>query len=688
MTFENTPESISTSVAAKRSCIGHMLILVLVLVSVANNAAETRLPIVGTLGTGPAMDVAVEGDRAFVIGRGKLHVVDIREPAKPKVLGSLDGLGNTRQIVVPEGVAYVSAREFGLFIVDVREATPKLITHYDSIEFATGVVIAGKVLFIAQRQFGVELVDVTNPKHPRHLSTIRTGEAQSVVYHDGMLYTGVWGTSEVVTADVRDPLRPRIVSKVPLDGYGDGVFAHDGKLFAATGHHSRAPHANPDDPGYGMGHGMEIFSLADPEQPKFLGRVKFPRFYEVGNDMWNVQVVDSTAFVGDTHNGMFVVDVQNPSAPHIIAQRDLPKPAAGSKHAGYVGGFGLVENHIYVAGGDTELHIVEAKDLARPLRGDSGAAPSVPVQPRQMDEHTYRPDGQVHAVVTRGDLAVAACGSAGIHVLRANGQFKLLQTQPTRGVVTDVCLSKDVVFAAEGMAGLSVWRLKDDGSLKELGRYQVSNKPVKYVVAPTPGRFVLLEVGGNDLHIVDVTIPAQPKLALSDKRHGLLYGHQLCDQLLGGRYAAVFWHASGLHWYDLGGAKPVFAGQHPEGRFDMLNGVTVIGDKLVATRNGGFVQFDQEESAAMDSLPVFRVGKTRLSGKPTVNGRLIALADRGRGDVFVLDASDFEHPRLLEHLTLEGNPGRIAFIRDVMLIPAGYQGLIKRKIEKAALPKQ
>ena len=59
-------------------------------------------------------------------------------------------------------------------------------------------------------------------------------------YHDGMLYTGVWGTSEVVTADVRDPLRPRIVSRTPLDGYGDGLTVHDGKLFAATGHHSRA----------------------------------------------------------------------------------------------------------------------------------------------------------------------------------------------------------------------------------------------------------------------------------------------------------------------------------------------------------------------------------------------------------------------------------------------------------------
>ncbi|MBM3889536.1 MAG: hypothetical protein FJ388_10460, partial [Verrucomicrobia bacterium] len=550
-------------------------LLLLIAALLPLHAAETGLPIIGTLGTGPAMDVAVDGGRAFVIGRGKLHVVDIREPAKPKVLGSLDGLGNTRQIAVADGVAYVTARESGLFIVDVREAQPKLVTHYDSIELATGVAIAGKVLFVAERNFGVELVDVTDAKHPRHLSTIRTGEAQSVAYHDGMLYVGVWGTSEVVTADVRDPLHPRIVSKTPLDGYGDGVAVHDGKLFAATGHHSRAPHREPNDPGYGMGHGLEVFSLADPAQPKFLGRVKFSRFYSIGFDMWDVQVVGNTAFVGDTHNGMFFVDVTKPSHPKIIARTELPKPTADSQHADFVGGFGLVKDHIYAAGGATEMHIIEAKGLAQPVREDPGAALIIRPDPAPADPHVYRPNGQVHAVATHGDVAVVACGSAGIHTVRVGEKFSLLHELPMRGVVTDVCILNDTVFAAEGTAGLSMWSLKSNGSLTELGRYQLKGKPVKYLAVPEPGRFALVQVGSSTLHIVDVSAPNQPRLVLEDTKHGLLYGHQLSDQLLGGRYAAAFWHVSGLHWYDLQGAKPVFAGQHLEGRFDPLNGIAV-----------------------------------------------------------------------------------------------------------------
>lgn len=642
-------------------------------------AAGESFPIIGTLGTGPSMDVAVQGDRAFVIGRGKLHVLDIREPSRPRVLGTLDGLGNTRQIAVSDGVAYVAARESGLFIVDVRAAQPKLITHYDSIELATGVAVAGKVLFIAQRHFGVELVDVTDPAQPRHLSTIRTGEAQSVAYHNGFLYTGVWGTSEVVTAEVRDPRHPRILSKVPLDGYGDGLAVHEGRLYAATGHHSRAPHRKPGDPGFGLGHGLEIFSLAGPAQPRFLGRVKFPRFYEIGFDMWDVQVAGSTAFVGDTHNGLFAVDVRDPASPVIIGRTELPQPSAGSKHAGFVGGFGLVRDHVYAAGGETDLHILSAPGLAQPLCQALGAVPVIPSRSEPVDARVYHPGGQVHAVAVRGEVAVAACGRAGTHLLRVGEDLSLLGVQPTQGVVTDVCLLRDTVLAAEGTAGLSLWTLKGDGSLAELGRYVVpGGRPVKYVALPEPGRFALVQVGSNSLHILDVSDPANPRLVLEDKRHGLLYGHQLCDQLLAGRYAAVFWHVSGLHWYELSGNEPVFAGNHPEGSFDPLSGLAVLDGQLLTTRKGGLLRFAQTETRALDSLPVSRAGKTWLSGKPTVQGSRLALANRASGDVFLLEISGGEQPKLLQTLSLEGNPGRVAFSGDRLLIPAGYEGLIKR----------
>mgnify|MGYP001295632344 CR=1 FL=1 len=96
------------------------------------------------------MDIVVMGDRLYAIGKGRLYTADITDASYPKKLGELSGLGNTRQMVVSDGVAYVASREDGLFIVDVNDPTkPSLLFHYYTVKLAIGLAIAGNVLFIA-----------------------------------------------------------------------------------------------------------------------------------------------------------------------------------------------------------------------------------------------------------------------------------------------------------------------------------------------------------------------------------------------------------------------------------------------------------------------------------------------------------------------------------------------------------
>ena len=109
-------------------------------------------------GIGPTMDVTIENQHAFAIGNRTLHTLDISKPGEPRTVGRLEGLGNVRQIVADHGIAYITSREDGLFIVDVGDVTaPKLLARHDTIEFATGVCKSGDVLFVACRTFGVEV---------------------------------------------------------------------------------------------------------------------------------------------------------------------------------------------------------------------------------------------------------------------------------------------------------------------------------------------------------------------------------------------------------------------------------------------------------------------------------------------------------------------------------------------------
>ncbi len=634
-----------------------------------------ELPIVKTLGVGPAMAARVVGNWLYVIGRGKLHVADISDPGDPKVVGSLTGLGNTRQIAVREGIAYVTARENGVFLVDVRDpAQPKLISHYDSIEVATGIDVSGDVMFVACRLHGLELVDVSNPQKPLHLSTVRTGEAQSVAVRNGYAYTGVWHSSELVVVDVRNPREPKVTAKCPLGGYGDGVAVRDDHVYVATGHHSRTrPRDKEGDPGFGRGHGLELFEISDPAKPVFVSRIKGPPFYRIGNDMWSVKVAGDCAFVADTHNGIFVVDISDPEQPSFVGHRQLPYVARYGL-PDYVGGLALAKDHVYVAGGATDLHIVAAPGLAQPVEPEPDTAPVIlPFKPTSHPRfRIYRPDGQVRAVDFMGDLAVVAAGSDGVHVVQLWPEIRRLQRYETQGFAMDVRACGNLVFVAEDKGGLSIWRTSGEAELELQGRYRPEGAIVREVVVPPPGRYALLQVNLSTLDIVDVIDPENPRRVLRDAGHGFLY--QIAEDLIDDRCACVLWQLGGVYWYDLyGGPEPVFTGD--KYAYRLRQGAAVRWDKVLAIYDGGYIALDRNEQRLPTELELHRVGKHPLRGRLWRRGEALYAADRATGEVSVLNVSDIESPQLLEHYTIPGNPGRIAVRNGIAVIPNGYEGL-------------
>ncbi len=551
-----------------------------------------ELPISINAGTGPVMDVAVEGNRAFAIGKGSLNVLDITSLKKPRIEGRLSGLGSVRQIEVKEGIAYITSRQDGLFIVDVKNpAKPKLLNHYDTVEFATGVALSGKVLFVACRNYGVELIDVSDPSNPSHISLVRTGEAQSVVSRNGFLYVGVWATSEVVVVDVKNPHLPKITAKVPLDGYGDGVDVKGDYLYAATGHHSReTPRKKPGDPGFGRGHGLEVFDLKDPAQPKFISRVKFPPLYQIGNDMWDVTIANGHAFVADTWNGMFVVDVGDPQNMKIVGQWKAPA-VEGGKKPGFVGGLTVVKGQVLIAGGYSDLHLVAA-EMARVPQKESDQAPVIAKADSESETgmpgwQIYRPGGQVYGVALHGDdRAVVACGSGGVHIVKIGAEIEPLSVLPTTGFAMDVSISGNRIFVAESAGGLSIWESStgDDQGFERVGSFNLTGKAIRQVETPDNGKRIMIQAGSNQFYILDVSNPAKPKQIFKDTRHGLLYGDQMMRGLVEDRYTAVQWHVSGIFWYDIMAEPvPLYSGDNFGQRIGSKNSMIAFGRKTLAT---------------------------------------------------------------------------------------------------------
>jgi hypothetical protein len=241
----------------------------------------------------------------------------------------------------------------------------------------------------------------------------------------------------------------------------------------------------------------------------------------------------------------------------------------------------------------------------------------------------------------------------------------------------DVKVFGDHVYVAEGTGGLSIWRRDGASSLTKIGGYRAGDVTIRQVVIPPPGKYALLHVGSSALHIVDVSNPADVKCVLKDTRTGLLYGDQIADGLLEGRYACVFWHVSGLYWYDLyGGAKPVYTGDNYGYRFDAQNGVALLEHAALVTYQRGYIILQRGETRPPDELPKYGVEGQNLSGKPCVFGNRLYITNRFTGRVSTLDITDVKKPKLLESFDLDGKTGRAVVHKGALIILAGYEGLL------------
>ncbi len=665
-------------------------------------------------GIGPGMDVLRQGEYLYVLQQRNLAILSLKDPAHPTVIGKLEDVGNLRQIAIRGDVAYITAREDGLFVVDISDRTaPKLLSHYDTIEFATGIAIDGHYAFIAQRWFGVEIVDISEPTNLRHVSVVRVGESQSCVVSDGYLYVGAWDERRVAVCDVRNPAAPKQVAMIQLHGRGDGLCVADGVLYAAYGHHQPGAEKTLDDPRYGNGNGLDIFDVSDPASPKQLSRVHFAwRYYYGWPDTWRVKLAMPYAYLYHTHNGIVILDVADVKRPKELAQirvarypgqkgyRNLPTvDKSGTRPVALpfdpakvcyspICGLETVDGYMYFTGLFTDLHVYHNKKLVKATGHDKATARELgasgdfhdfkPLESLGLKNlKTYRPGGQVYTAVEQDGLVYTACGSAGIHVL--DKDMALVKQYQTTGFAMDVQVHGDKLYSAQGLDGLVCYG-RGGVHLERIAAY-TPGRVVKQVRVAPNGRFAVVHVGGGTYEVIDVSDPNKMKREqLIRGWGGLVYYRQLCNGFVDGRYICGTWCGGRTFMMDLGGDAPKDL-PDPFGFLpDMESGgYCACGPYALLTRKGGYSFYKPlVEGEYPDDLPIHRIsGGPAFHGKPAVRDNILVACNRVEGDVTVVDVADLTAPKLVRAFKVSGNPD-VPFVGNgFVLIPAGYQGLIR-----------
>lgn len=642
-----------------------------------------EIPFTIVPGSAGCIALARSGSYLYTAGGDRLSVYDISRPDHPKLCWRRSGFGNGRQLAAAHGRLYLTAREFGLWILDLADpARPRVISRFDTVELATGIAVAENTVFVTERIYGVEIIDVTDPAHPRHLSLIRTPEAQSAAYSDGRLYVGDWSVGHLTVIDVRDRSNPVKITAAQLGGFGDGVAIYGDLCCAATGLNAK----NSEEVELvGNGHGLDIFRLDENRLPHHLARLNFPLLQVKTNDFWTVRLAGKEAFVADTHNGVFRVDLSDLTHPRCIG-RLLPPDIIrmDGRATGRVritvpdcaGDCAVCDGVLYVAAQKSGL-------LVAPLPGLKPNPPersSVPL-------HTGRPapvnidglsrvecGGQVRRLALDGDTLFAACSHAGVKIWHLDGEkVEAVETLPVR-CSYDVAVHDGKLYSAEGLDGVAVYDLAVSPP-KELGRFKRPNRIFQLCRLARKGRFAVCSCRDGILRILDLADLSAIRLVYHHLHGGLLYGDSFPESDRNG-LVPVIWPYCGLAWYDLSGPRPkLLKDDRGELSGGQCEGITCWNGGFLMNGRDGFCRIPDPAGTRPELI---RCAAGPIRGVPTAGTDGIAFSNRYSGEVsfYRLPAPGVAE-RVSErcYCLLPGTPDRVLFHRGRMVIPGGHTGL-------------
>lgn len=633
--------------------------------------------------------VAFRDDILLCGGKDRISLHRINKDGKTTQISVLNGLRATRQIGICDDFAYVSSRENGVYICDLRDMNqPRLAYHLDVLEMATGIAVSNGLLAITNRHMGCELFDVRNPYQPKRLGDFLCGEAQSVWLHQHYALIGDWMNKQVLIFDISDPRHAKKISHFNIDGFADGVcvFQKGGQLLclAAAGHHSarlknRRKYKDYNyvtaemlAEGYGGGHGVEIFDITNLSMPEWLATLKTPPHFG-GYDTWRVYSDGNTCVFTDSMNGIFTISLKNLLEPVFtghyrlqLARNQKLTPPSIQLQTNCITGAAVVSGFLCAASSDDGIHILRPNQAMGHLLVSSCQV-NLDLPPE--NHHVfYQSKGQIHNFVPFNGRIYCASGNQGIEVLDESG--KLLYVQSTKGICHDLILHRGKLYSSEENQGIGVYEIAD--SLSECDRL-LAQCCIRQIT-PTEFGFVAQCDSAN---LAGVLLDENGHMELIDKGFGkgVLY-HRHLSRTLAGNYVVALPLRSGATLVTLDQKELHIGESFGFEACPFAGGACGYGDKLLLIHDNRYACLDDPSDIA-NTVPMVTVEGALLSGIPYLLDDRLVLLNRYTGIAEVLDVSDPHNPRFLSRVETDAYPEACQLINGEIYIACGFGGIIK-----------
>lgn len=190
------------------------------------------------------IDVFVLGDYAYVTSNWGLHIIDISNPKKMRIVGKLKTPGQAEGIYVRDGIAYIADGVGGFIIADVSNpSSPRIISRFERKGNFKRVLVEGDLAYLGDFNYieGVVVVNVSQNEPSLVVSYDPPGyEHVRDIYKSGdiMLLADFTGGLKIINTSllleginplVADlPLRGVVYSAIILDNYAIAACSDSG----------------------------------------------------------------------------------------------------------------------------------------------------------------------------------------------------------------------------------------------------------------------------------------------------------------------------------------------------------------------------------------------------------------------------------------------------------------------------
>ncbi|MBL4699164.1 MAG: hypothetical protein JKX70_10060 [Phycisphaerales bacterium] len=251
-------------------------------------------------------------DIGYVASGDGLHILDVSNPGTPEV-GFVETVGAARSVVVDRGLAYIADAIFnqssltsGLRIVDVSDPTaPELIGSINLIGPTWDLVVDQDLVYTADGYFGFHIVDVSQPELPVVIGGYDTErETIDLDVKDGVVY--VADAFSFLIFDASDPSNIELLAAEDIKA--QAVMVRSGIAYVAE---DRI--------------GVHAFDVSDPSSPILLGSY-IPKSFYSNSYGYGLELVGDELFVVGSGFGLKVLDVNDPSFIQLVSERDIFRP--------------------------------------------------------------------------------------------------------------------------------------------------------------------------------------------------------------------------------------------------------------------------------------------------------------------------------------------------------------------------